>query len=60
MCARKNLMLRQHNMVYELSQTFFIKGVREAKDTFTICNVILPNSDQLDRECALPHRLFVL
>lgn len=37
-------------MVYELSQTFFIKEVKDVKEAYTICNVILPNSDQLDRE----------
>lgn len=49
-CARKSRTLRQRNMVYELSQTFFIKEVKDVKEAFTICNVILPNSDQLDRE----------
>ena len=34
-------------MIHELGQTFFIM---QAKDAFTICNIILPNSDQHDRE----------
>ena len=47
--ARKSRTLRQRNMVYDLSRTFFIK---EVKESFTICNVVLPNSDKLDRKFA--------
>ena len=34
-------------MIHELGQTFFIS---EAKDAYAICNIILPNADQHDRE----------
>ena len=44
--TRKSKTLRQRNMIYELRQTFIIKEVEEV---FAICNVILPNADQLDR-----------
>jgi hypothetical protein len=42
---RRNRHLRQRHMVHELATTFLI---RERDDTFTICNVILPNADQLE------------
>ena len=44
---KRNRHLRQRHMVYELSSTFLIK---DREDTFTICNVILPNADQLERK----------
>lgn len=44
--AKRNLQLRQRNMIYEVAQTFFIK---EVETQFTVCNVILPNADHLDR-----------
>ena len=46
---KRNRHLRQRHMVYELANAFLI---RERDDTYTICNVILPNADQLERERA--------
>lgn len=45
--AKRNQLLRQRNMISEVASTFFIL---ETKDKFTICNIILPNADQLDRK----------
>ena len=44
---KRNRHLRQRHMIYELASTFLIRG---RDHTFTICNVILPNADQLERE----------
>ena len=52
MQSRRNKHLRQRHMVYELANTFSIK---EREETFTVCNVILPNADQLDRECGFTY-----
>ena len=47
MRTKRNQQLRQRNMIFEVMQTYFIKEVNEA---YTVCNVILPNADQLDRK----------
>ena len=44
--------MRQNNMVFELCEAFCIK---EEKDHFTICDVILPTVDQLDGKCSCVH-----
>ena len=44
---KRNRHFRQRYMVYELANTFVIC---EREDTYTICNVILPNADHLDRK----------
>lgn len=50
--AKRNQLLRQKNMIVEAAFTFFITDL---KDKFTICNVILQNSDQLDRKYTYVH-----
>ncbi len=45
--AKRSQLIRQKNMIVEAAFTFFIA---ELRDKFTICNVVLQNSDQLDRK----------
>ena len=43
--TQRQLYLRQRTLISELSQTFCIQ---QMNDTFTICDVILPNGDPLE------------